>query len=523
MAVTVIDTLIIELGLDPKKLTQGQREALQSFKRTTEEAAERAKHLEDTARRVGQVYSNMAREGLKAFGVLAGATGVADFISYIVRTNAAVSRLGQNIGTSAQAISNWSGVVERLGGSAEDAQGSLLRINDQIQRIKSGDLGGDLIPQIRALEALGKPIRFDQSPDKILLDIAEAIHTLAQTDPQLASFRARMITGNEAMANAMLLGRKALQGQLDEMGRMRRVTKEDEEAARALQAAWADLRREATGLGADILRELTPALKDAAADLKDLFGLAQKFNQFFQPVADFINKTKRTLEESGHATNKFLMEGVGGWAKLGSMALGGSAMASTGDAGATGGGTVGRWWTPERQAQAMAYLQKNAGLPEVSARALVARWAGVEAGGGPGSVNPRSGAVGIAQWLGERKAVGVPGDFEGQLAKAVGELKTTEGRAYRTLRGATTEEEAAVGASQFERAEGYNGTSDAFVGKTLQTMRAMRGGGSTTTNSVSIGNITINTQAKDAEGIAKDIRPAIERNSFASQANTGLN
>jgi hypothetical protein len=128
------------------------------------------------------------------------------------------------------------------------------------------------------------------------------------------------------------------------------------------------------------------------------------------------------------------------------------------------------WWTTDRSRYAIKYLMDNAGLSELGAKALVSRWAGVEStSGGPWSVNPSSGAVGIEQALGSRKQGIVIGDFKGQLEHAVQELKTTEAAAYAKLRRPKNIEEAAVGASMFERAEGYNSRtgSDAFVAKTI--------------------------------------------------------
>lgn len=101
---------------------------------------------------------------------------------------------------------------------------------------------------------------------------------------------------------------------------------------------------------------------------------------------------------------------------------------------------------------------KHAGLSEHGAAGLVARWAAVEASGGPGSRNPRSGAEGIGQWLGSRKRPGITDvpDFEGQLKHAAEELMTTERRAGDVLRNAKTADEGSRGASMYERAEGYN-------------------------------------------------------------------
>lgn len=132
----------------------------------------------------------------------------------------------------------------------------------------------------------------------------------------------------------------------------------------------------------------------------------------------------------------------------------------------------GAWWTPDRVNQAVNYLKTNAKLSDHGALGLVARWAAVEAGGGPDSVNPTSGAYGIGQWLGSRKT-NVPKDFEGQLKHAAKELNTTEYKAAKRLRSAATPEEGAIGASMFERAEGYDPSTgrDNFTDKTIKAMR----------------------------------------------------
>jgi Phage tail lysozyme len=116
-----------------------------------------------------------------------------------------------------------------------------------------------------------------------------------------------------------------------------------------------------------------------------------------------------------------------------------------------------KWWTPERQAEAVDYLIDKAGLSKWGASGLVARWAGVESAGGPTSVNPNSGAFGIAQWLGARKR-GIAGntDFHAQLEHVAAELRTTEATAGEVLKNAQNAFEGSRGASMFERAEGYN-------------------------------------------------------------------
>ena len=101
-------------------------------------------------------------------------------------------------------------------------------------------------------------------------------------------------------------------------------------------------------------------------------------------------------------------------------------------------------------------LVAEAGLSQMGAAALVARWAGVEASGGPTSANA-SGHVGIAQWDAARGGEAMRGaSFDDQLTHAVQELNGSEKAAGDVLRSAKTMAEGAIGASRYERAEHFN-------------------------------------------------------------------
>lgn len=155
--------------------------------------------------------------------------------------------------------------------------------------------------------------------------------------------------------------------------------------------------------------------------------------------------------------------------------LGGGPNAFTG--GVPGGGRGG-WWTPDRQKQAYEHLTAG-GMPSESAIALVSRWANVESiKEGPASVNG-IGAEGIAQWLGGRQ-IHNP-DFHAQLDHVLEEYRTGSGdgrgvSASQALKNAKTAADAAVAASAYERAEGYNPSTgvDNFTNRTLAGMDAVR-------------------------------------------------
>lgn len=216
----------------------------------------------------------------------------------------------------------------------------------------------------------------------------------------------------------------------------------------------------------------------ALAWFKGLFGIGGDDHR----VKDAIISTAEGVKKLAEKADRAEMDGGagggeggggGGGGMFGKAAgyigrvfnhFGGSSFHGLGNFGEKG------WWTPERQSHAIDVLMKEAGLTEAGAKALVARWKFVESPGGPNAVNPRSGAEGIAQWLGKRKGDGSTGTFDEQLKKVARELNGAESRAKTLL---NTPGKEATGASTFERAEGYNAATgqDNYTARTAEGMK----------------------------------------------------
>lgn len=69
-------------------------------------------------------------------------------------------------------------------------------------------------------------------------------------------------------------------------------------------------------------------------------------------------------------------------------------------------------------------------------------------------------------------------DYDAQLGHVLKELHSSEGRALKQLNAAKTDQDAAIGASMYERAEGYNGRTgvDNFTATTAAAMAKIVGG-----------------------------------------------
>jgi hypothetical protein len=61
---TVIDSLVLELGLDPTRFTQQQREAVNGLRSMEQEQLSAGKRIESEARRVGNILTDFRRSAL---------------------------------------------------------------------------------------------------------------------------------------------------------------------------------------------------------------------------------------------------------------------------------------------------------------------------------------------------------------------------------------------------------------------------------------------------------------------------
>lgn len=573
---TVIDSLVVQLGLDPSNFNTGQKKAAADFLKTKKEAERQGKEIEEAGKRASEAfYGRLKRESLSFFAALAGAVGLKEFVSQITRADAATGRLAHNLGLSSQTLSSWQMAAQRFGGTAEGLSGSFQSFSSSIQELRTTG-NSSILPWMFRLQSLGgRQIDLNKSLDESFLDIGHDIHQISKTNPQLANFLGRQLGLDQGTINLLNRGDDALRKVLQDAKEFA-PSREDVAAAKERQSDWNRLSQIFVKLGRTILTDFTPAID---AVLRLLARLGQWLTQFAQNnpriaegftvllglfagakiltgIRTLIGLKNALLGVAAAETAVTAGATGGGLAallgKLGAIGLAGYALGKTLEPTAAGGGedeaarqrgmaargldpngkplgAKGHWWNGSRYAHAVERLEKEAGLSPLGAKALVARWAFVESPNGPSSVNSSSGAFGIAQWLGNRKN-GVAGDtnFDDQLTHAIHELKSTESAAGSALRSASTPEAAARGASMYERAEGYNPATGrdnftAGIAGRLRNLRASAASRSGTSNSsqTHIGQITVHTQATDASGIARDIGKSLQKFPLAVNANYG--
>lgn len=579
---TIIDELVLRFSLDPKGFDQGQRQTLAKldqlerranraggqvektgagvvgfFRQIEQPVASLRLHMErlatatrapqrqfgelaSQARRTGTSVASGALEGAAGLRVL-GAAGLGVFAVFkgldklmqaadknargIFGTSLGAASAGMNIGqfsAASRALFSKQAVPEA------DTQSFLSSFAQAKEQALQGNYGPAVaLNQALAIAGVQADV-FSSTPQQALVAAARRFHNVSEATA-IASGE------NIGMTPALALGVRREGGGLSATiaAERRRLTKEQSDAARRLITAENDLSTSFTNLKNKVYDELTPTLI--------------LFNGWLKRVIDDIvagqgdphvigpeGETDQSGAVPGSWWDRTMPRWLGGRRDLYKNGVVPPSGADTSPQGNDANpSTVGRI----RAAIAAA------GGNEMAQAGLLSNFYPESIGLNPGAVNPNSGATGLAQWLGPRKAALYayaaahnldPKSIDAQAGFLEQELRGPYAGVLRQMNAAQNPSSAAlIGLTGYE---GVNEGNSVTAGAAWPTMvrthtrlaqsfynnnRSARGGD--TDNSVEVnGGIHVHTQATTATGIAAAGLMAAKSAALVSQANTGL-
>lgn len=530
---TIIDSLLVTLGLDASAYKKAAADTRADQGKVVEQSDKMAKRLESDGKRAAQSFRSVRNEVAGLLLAFTGAASIGTFAKSILTNDAAVGRLATNLGVATGELSKWEAMVQRVGGQAGDADStfrSLKAIFNDVRLTGNmssyGDLAGLGITDINQLK----------NPDEALLTMAGAGERMDRSE-----FAARLgrLGISDSMITLLGKGRAGVQAYLVEQEKLGHATDESSRKAQKFEDRLNALRTMLIGAVRPGLTEIIGLLTDmgtaflnAKTPLDGLLGSLAKLGEglgvfgAFKRITEHLEKAgvhlqrgeiPSYLREMKAAFNEPLVPNVSGY-------MGGNQ--SAGPAAAGGGGRAVRG----ANGSIIAYLER-AGFSHEQARGIDA---GIGAEGGHATArNPTSGAFGVGQWLGARKRglmarYGPNPTKEEQMAYLVWELNGGD-HGGKAVRGQTSAE-GTLNAyiTRFMRpAAGRETMGDLSRGMSILGGRppvgaGARGGGSST-NTTTVGQITINTAATDAKGIARDVRSAMADRGLVVQSASGMN
>jgi hypothetical protein len=533
---TIIDSLLVTLGLDPKGFKEGAAEAERAQEKLKATATSSGKAVGDANIKAGQTSKKLAKEqekaandekkrrkqaetlekqqhadsmkrvnesvgklkeiGMVAAGALLGFESLKGaLVAYGEATShmAAVGRFAPTVDTDVHALNTLADALKEVGGSADDANSDLAKLGHAQYSI-----------QVHAPDAMAGYARrmgvnlFDEKGNprdkmKVLEDIGNRLRQMT-SDVQTQAMWAREMGLSEATIQLYVVK------QADERDRIlkaaeaaNRLTKEDAENAQKVATAWQNAKNAISGIFEhNVAGTLNQSL---ALSLPKLTEAIQKYGFWKGLVKGYTSLD--FAPGSPEAQARGLRNNNPGNLRY------------AGQAGATNAGGFAQFKNMTdgiRAAGKQIDLYMRRGLNTISK--IISTYA-------PSSENDTEGYIkDVSKRLGKGANDQLSEADRAQLLAAIFAHESGKGAP-----GIAAVNAAMAAPGSAASAAAFGASAAAPAARPGGTPTAANGGGST---NVHIDEITINTQATDANGIASTIAPAIQRKGVVAQANSGL-
>lgn len=220
MSESVVQSIIVKLGLDGSQYNREADKAVGKNKKLTESVSE-------TDKVVGNVTKTLARW----FSVAAAATGLIKLVDQVQKLNDELYFLERNLGMSSQTIKNWQGAASAMGGSAQGMTESIKTLNMGMNDfVVMGDT--TLLP---FMNALGVSMVDTQGhlrkTDDVMLDLADSF---SKMDREQAFSIASKMGIDEGTFNTLVQGRQEMEKMIAYQNTMYKSSEAELQASRDL-------------------------------------------------------------------------------------------------------------------------------------------------------------------------------------------------------------------------------------------------------------------------------------------------
>lgn len=305
---TIIDALVVTLGLDASGFKKGQEETKESLDKTRKNSEQTAKDMEAAGKRAASFFGSIRTELLALVGVTLSANGIKNFIT---STANSLQQLGINskaLDMSAKSLDGWSRAAEAAGSSAEKMQGTLAGFQGMLTEVRTG--GGKDNPLMIALSAFSGATgtSFDYKNDNsesIMRKIAQNWGRLKNDD--LKRRYASMFGFDNSTQLALSNGN--LVSDADRFAKISKASEEATDKAAEFNRRLVEMKQNFSAAAQVLFEALIPYI-EKLIPLIESFGVwitthGPEIERFFRDTADTINKV---AEAAGGWQN--VMEGL---------------------------------------------------------------------------------------------------------------------------------------------------------------------------------------------------------------------
>lgn len=287
MAATVIDALLVTLGLDTSQFRKGQQEVSDDLKKQREDAKNTAKEMAEQGKKAASFFSSIKTELLALTGVTVTAGGLMSFVKSTTSGLMDLSIQSKALGLSARELDGWSKSAEAAGSSAEKISASLQGFQGAIQGARVGDYSSSIFGGLAQLNALTGQ-NFDvwgQDASSLAKTSLDALRKIS--DPNLRRQVGLSLGFDDATLQRNQEGK--FLPDVDRLTKSSGITDASTKGAKEFTAAWAELGQNLDTVKNQIYVGLIPTIRDLNGLLIEWSSGNAKSSSFFKELKRGIN------------------------------------------------------------------------------------------------------------------------------------------------------------------------------------------------------------------------------------------
>ncbi|MGG9843030.1 transglycosylase SLT domain-containing protein [Klebsiella pneumoniae] len=154
MAATVIDALLVTLGLDTSQFRKGQQEVSDDLKKQREDAKNTAKEMAEQGKKAASFFGSIKTELLALTGVTVTAGGLMSLVKNTTSSLMDLSVQAKSLGMTARELDGFGKAAESAGSSFERITAALQGFQAAKQGSLFGDTSSPIFSGMRMLTAL---------------------------------------------------------------------------------------------------------------------------------------------------------------------------------------------------------------------------------------------------------------------------------------------------------------------------------------------------------------------------------
>ena len=281
---TVIDSLVVTLGLDSAEFKKGandveqaqeklgkntKREAKQretAEKKADHAQKQRSKNLQRQGKEAIQTYKKIRNQVLSLGLAFTAGMGLTKFAEFVVGDTSQLGRIGKVAHMSARELSGWGIAAENAGGSSKEMMGEIMKASEQLSSFKLGQGSS----QIETFLGFGGKKSALKDTRSYLMGVAQLLERINKNSPAQAQMLAGRMGFGFASYNVLKNGPDWLKQHIAAYSRLTGVTREQTKESQKALEQWNAMKASLENTGRMVMLNLMPAFREIMKEVKKL-------------------------------------------------------------------------------------------------------------------------------------------------------------------------------------------------------------------------------------------------------------